>query len=104
MDTGAGGVWMRAATLFPSLPGPLGLGSALRTLGESERAAEQFDIVLDRLPRAVADFEEALAHDFEPLAVYGLGQALQRLAGQSRRAQRLQPRSLMAQPTLGFAV
>ena len=51
----------------------MNLGSALRTLGESERAAEQFDIVLDRLPRAVADFEEALAHDFEPLAVYGLG-------------------------------
>ena len=99
----------------------MNLGSALRTLGESERAAEQFDIVLDRLHRAnapdaggrqarvpaladayrmraqarvafdlegaVADFEAALAHDMEPLAVYhGLGQALKRLAGQARRA------------------
>ena len=99
----------------------MNLGSALRTLGESERAAEQFDIVLDRLHRAnapdaggrqsrvpaladvyrmraqarvafdlegaVADFEAALAHDMEPLAVYhDLGQALKRLAGQARRA------------------
>ena len=74
----------------------MNLGSALRTLGESERAVEQFDIVLDRLPRAVADFEEALAHDFEPLAVHGLGQALQRLAGQSRRAR--PPRAMTSAP------
>ena len=56
--------------------------------GMRARARVAFD-----LEGAVADYEEALAHDPEPRALYyGLGQALKRLAGQARRARGHRPR------------
>ena len=56
--------------------------------GMRARARVAFD-----LEGAVADYEEALAHDPEPGALYyGLGQALKRLAGQARRARGRPPR------------